>query len=335
MKKFLIKVLYYFIPFVCLYGGYKVINIFFISGDLGAIGQIPFGKTYYENLKCNYLTDNLTIDTQIISYNKFQPAKTSKKILTFGDSFSQKRIYGYQNYLGHLLGNSIINIENGNVEDAIALLNSGIIDSTTCRIVIIETVDRFANYRLSDIDFERQFNPPPNTDESDNQEKVSELFNFCSFLRLHIGYDNPVKKHKLTQNCFDHYFSHTLFYINVDNNFQEIRPAKIEKAKENLILLNKKFAEKGIKLIFLIAADKYDVYRPFMTNNFLPVDTTTDALANLPDICVINTKSMLQDMVKNGEKDVYMVNDTHWSYKGHEAAAKKLAETIDALGILK
>ena len=88
-------------------------------------------------------------------------------------------------------------------------------------------------------------------------------------------------------------------------------------------------------MIFLIAADKYDVYRPFMADNSLPIDITTDALSNIFDVCVINTKWMLQEMVRNGEKDVYMVNDTHWSYKASEAVAKKLASTIDSLGFFK
>ena len=85
----------------------------------------------------------------------------------------------------------------------------------------------------------------------------------------------------------------------------------------------------------LIGADKYDVYRPFMTDDSLPIDTTTDELSNIPDVCVINTKWLLQEMARDGEKDVYMVNDTHWSYKASEAVAKKLAQKIDSLRILK
>ena len=87
-------------------------------------------------------------------------------------------------------------------------------------------------------------------------------------------------------------------------------------------------------MIFLIASDKYDVYRPFMTDNSLPVDTTTDELSKLSDIFIINTKPILQEMVHNKEKDVYMLNDTHWSYKANEVVAKKLAYDIDSLRIL-
>ncbi len=107
------------------------------------------------------------------------------------------------------------------------------------------------------------------------------------------------------------------------------------KSLRNLILLNNKLLEKGIKMIFLIAADKYDVYRPFTADNSLPIDTTTDEFSNLPNICVINTKPILIEMVRNGEKDIYMVNDTHWSYKASEAVAEEIARKIELLGLLK
>ena len=107
-------------------------------------------------------------------------------------------------------------------------------------------------------------------------------------------------------------------------NFQNISQAEIEKAKENLVILNRKFSEKGIKMIFLLAADKYDVYRPFMTDDTLPVDTTTEELSKIPNVCVMDTKPLLQEMVRNGEQDVYMLHDTHWSYKGSEAVAREL-----------
>jgi hypothetical protein len=179
----------------------------------------------------------------------------------------------------------------------------------------------------------------PQTNEKQINKKVnkdSELYNLCSWIRLQFDYGNPIFKHDLKQDCFSHSrYSQTLFRYIDDFNFKQTKPEDIEKAKENLILLNKKFAEKGIKMIFLIASDKYDVYRPFMTDNSLPIDTTTNGLSNLSDVCIINTKPMLQEMVRNGEKDVYMVNDTHWSYKASQKVAQKLAYTIDFLSILK
>ena len=338
MKKFIIKILFYFIPFLLCLGGYEMIGLH-TSGDIGILGQIPFGEKYVNNLQQNYLQNNLTIETLATSYEKLQIANVSK-IFTIGDSFSQQKVFGYQNYLAHLLHENIINIKrNGsNLETAISLLNSGIIDSTTCQIIIIENGDRSVIEGLNKIDFEMQYKLPPEKEDQGkkNTNKNSKLYNLCSCIRLHLGHDNPIFKCNLKQACFTHhYFSQKLFYYKDDMNFLNTSQTDIEIAKENLILLNKKFSEKGIKLIFLIAADKYDVYRPFMTDDSLPIDTTTNELSNIPDVCVINTKTMFQDMVKNGEKDVYMVNDTHWSYKASEAVAEKLIYVIDSFGILE
>jgi len=331
MKKFIIKSLFYFVPFFCTYAIYEIIGSDF-TGDIGVLGKIPFGKEYVQYLEKNYLTNNLTIDTLIISYEKLQIADASK-VCTIGDSFSNLKIYGYQNYLAHLLQYKIINIlrsDKGLTNTAIALLNSEIIDSSNCRIFILSSVDRTVIYQLANIDFEMLYEKPLKI--NDNQNERSSLHDFFSFIRLNLNYDNPIFKHSLESEYFTHSrFSKILFNYKDDMNFLNTSKIDIAKAKENLILLNKKFSEKGIKLIFLIAADKYDVYRPFMADNSLPIDATTDELSNISGVLVIDTKPMLQEMVKNGEKDVYMVNDTHWSYKASEAVARKLASAIDSL----
>lgn len=338
MKRFIIKTSLYFIPLCCIYGGY-IYTHNNISGDIGRLGKIAFGKEYCSYLEQNYLSNNLTIDKLIDSSNNL-PCINTSKVITLGDSFSQQGIFGYQNYLAHLLGDSIINIiRNGSkIETAISLLNSNFINRSNCHTFVLECVDRYLISSLWNIDFEIQYTLPENTNMQEvldvkEESKLHELF---SWIRLQFGYDNPIFTHKLKQSCFSHkYYSHTLFRYIDDFNFIETKNTDIEKAKENLILLNQKFSEKEIKLIFLIAADKYDVYRPFMKDDSLPIDTTTDELSNLPGICIINTKPLLQKMVYDGEKDVYMVNDTHWSYKASEVVAQKLTQTIDSLGIVK
>ncbi|MDR0559819.1 MAG: hypothetical protein LBG92_06585 [Prevotellaceae bacterium] len=313
-----------------------------LYGDIGKLGQISFGKEYNECLKQSYLQDNFVKNTLIVSYDKL---KTDSKILTIGDSFSQMKICGYQNYLGHLLNDSIINIAinatqfTTSINFAISLLNNGIIDSSNCQILILEQVDRNLISNLCKIDFDRQYKLPYNTEKQNNKNtnKNSQLYALCSWIRLQVNFKNPVVRFNLKRDYFSHNrYSHTLFIYQDDFMFKNVQPSDIEKAKENLILLNRKFSEKGIKMIFMIAADKYDVYRPFiMENSSLPIDITTDGLSNLHDICIINTKPILQEIVRRGEKDVYMVNDTHWSYKAHSEVAQKLARDIDSLGLLK
>jgi hypothetical protein len=333
MKKFIIKTLFYLIPFYCVYGAYKISSIYF-SGDIGRLGKIPFGWEYVRYLRKDYLTDNLTIDTVIVSHEKLQIADASN-VCAIGDSFSMQGIFGYQNYLAHLLGFKIININNypeNPLTTYAMLLNSGIIDGSNCRILILEFVSRDIIQKLNSVNLKKTYKLSKRNNK--NTGKNSELHDLNSFIRLRIDYNNPVYKSNLKQECFTHdYFSKTLFYYKNDMKFLKISEANIEKAKENLVFLNSKILEKGIKPIFLIAADKYDVYRPFMTDTSLPVDTTTDGLSGISGVLVIDTKPLLQEMVQNGEKDVYMANDSHWSHKASKAVALKLAHAIDSLGI--
>ena len=331
--------LFYYLPFICIYGFYEFKVKKNISGDLGVLGQIQFGKDYNENLKQNYLINNFVKDTFVFSNENFFPSK-NKNIFTIGDSYSRQGIFGYQNYLAHILGDSIININNlqgySPFETAISLLNSNIINESNCQTLILQFVDRHAILWLKNINFDMLYRFPQTAEKQSNNSNNSELFRFISWIRLQFGYDRPYRKFNLKYDCFSHhYYTQTCFTYIDDFDFKKTKLEDIEKAKENLILLSKKFSEKGINILFLIGADKYDVYRPFMTDDSLPVDTTTDELSDLPNVRIINTKWLLQEMVQNGEKDVFMVNDSHWSYKASEAVAKKIVGVIDSLEIFK
>jgi hypothetical protein len=231
--------------------------------------------------------------------------------------------------LARLLNGKIVNIQPEiayfSLSYPVSLLNSEIIDSSFCKIMIVENVDRYLIHRLGDIDFERLYSP---VEKEKAASEITELFNICSWMRLQMDYDNPVKEYDLKISSFTHQWSDKLFYYQEDLDFLKTKKDNIPQAKENLRLLNKKFASKGIKLILLIAADKYDVYRPFAADDALPIDHTTEELSKMPDVCVIDTKPMLQSMVRQGIKDVYLINDTHWSYKASNAIAQKLYSTI-------
>jgi len=335
MTRFITKILLYYLPFIFIYGFYEFNVKKNISGDLGVLGQIQFGKQYNENLEQNYLLNNFVQDTFVFSNENIFLSK-DKNIVTIGDSYSRQGIFGYQNYLAHILGNSIINViilpGFNQFETAVSLLNSNIIDESNCQFIILQFVDRQAIFWLKNLNFELLYQFPETIEKQIDNSNNSDLFRFVSWIRLQFGYDRPYRKFNLKYDCFSHnYYSRTCFTYIDDLDFIKTKHEDILKAKENLTILSKKFSDKGIKIIFLIGADKYDVYRPFMTNDSLPVDTTTDVLSDLPDVCIINTKPLLQEMVRNGDKDVFMVNDSHWSYKASEAVANQIAHEIEFL----
>jgi hypothetical protein len=338
MKKFIIKSFIYFLPFGCICVSYKFLSQNF-AGDIGTIVKLPFKNydKYAGYTRSHRFSENLVIDTLIMSNDKLQIGD-SLKIITIGDSSSDLGIWGYQNYLAHSLNNRILNIRFkvglNHLNTAIALLNSEMIDSVNCHIMILQIVDRHVIKKLSSLDSELLYEPPKNIDEYIWRQK-EEVFNLqavCTFIRLRLGFKNPITTLNLKKKCFTHlsFSKKLLFYTDGDLRFLNTTTPEIEKATENLILLRKKFSEKGIKMIFLISADKYDVYRPFLKDDSYPVDTTTDGLSKIPDICIINTKPLFQDMVRNGEMDMYMLHDTHWSYKACEAVAHEIFCHIDA-----
>ncbi|MDE5606008.1 MAG: hypothetical protein K2I68_01750, partial [Bacteroidales bacterium] len=96
-----------------------------LSGDLGRLGKIPFGKGYKDlysgrpdTLATFHYVDCLSADSI--------PAFP---VVNIGDSFSLCGEYGYLNYFGALspvrVGNVIRHDFNNPVGDYIALLNSG------------------------------------------------------------------------------------------------------------------------------------------------------------------------------------------------------------------
>ena len=68
---------------------------------------------------------------------------------------------------------------------------------------------------------------------------------------------------------------------------------------------------------FLPAADKYDVYSDCIVNNPHPKSRFFEILRPLPKRYVfVDSKALLLEEVREGEKDIYCADDTHWSWKG-------------------
>ncbi len=84
-------------------------------------------------------------------------------------------------------------------------------------------------------------------------------------------------------------------------------------------------ARKGIRLIFMPVVSKYDLYSEFIVNNPYPKSTFFEKLRPLPKKYIfIDTKSLLQEKLRNGEKDIFFADDTHWSWKASQSIFEKV-----------
>ena len=81
--------------------------------------------------------------------------------------------------------------------------------------------------------------------------------------------------------------------------------------------------------MYLIVGDKYDVYEPFIIDKH-PHNPTLDNCPEEP--WVINTKPMLQENARKGVKDIFRINDTHWSPIGAKLVADYLKIKYDIPG---
>ena len=91
-----------------------------------------------------------------------------------------------------------------------------------------------------------------------------------------------------------------------------------------------KLKEKNIQLIFMPAVNKYDLYSSFIVNNKYPMDQFFDRIRTLQkDYIFIDTKDILLKQLDKGEKDIYYIDDTHWSYKSSDVVTDDIISKLN------
>lgn len=335
MRQFLYKISYTVCPllfaFFILGGLYK----YYISpgetGDLGRVGKICFGHEYTQEHENHYLKENLVDDFKGDEDKKYN-------IITFGDSFSQRGIYGYQNYLAHIQKERILNIkiqeDMAPEQMALAFLNSGLLTKLSPKIVIIETVERQFISRLLALNFDIRLTVSDIQEHYRKEEKQlpnlvkNNLYETLNWIRLRTGFKSPVKELQLKDDLFS-ICGDELYFFRDDLKRNDINEKEKEIVCASMDTLKQKFSANNIRVIYMVAADKYDVYEPFIVENpYLP-NKTLDHFNDLDTMgFFINTKSLLQPFVKKGVKDIYLANDTHWSYTAYKLVAEKIASVI-------
>jgi len=326
MSKFIIKSLFVLIPILSITSYYNWVVSPNISGDLSVLGEIPFGKEYDKYLDQFNLSKNHTIEFD---------GKIQKKydVVTIGDSFSQQGIKGYQNYLGSTIDKDILNIKiSAQYPEitAVEFINAGILDKIGTKALIIESVERHFIYALKDLDFK------------DNHIDLNRLNKWgggidhrpllqrtASWIRLSLNYQNSVKCLDLSSSMFNlKNYSNKLYFYADDLSFSQLTDKDLNLAKVNLYRLNDLCIRHGIKLAYLLAADKYDVYQTQVVNNPYPQNNTLNKMKLDSISFIVNSKTILTPYVTEGKKDIYKVNDSHWSQITHKIIADNLTDIV-------
>lgn len=310
--------------------------------------------------RMSYLVDVIqrknTVDLKKVHLSQNEYTNQNIEILTIGDSFSNGHAGGknsyYQDYISTLYNRSVLNLNPQKIENTsnyieiISLFaNSGYLEKMGVKYVIIESVQREALVRFAKNDLNFFINTDKNLQnmfenlkQTYDIEKLHTLkpliinnlnFNaFIYYMKYYIkGYgklNSSVYIEKLNKELFSSKSNSELVFFHED-----IKKLSLE-TKENINLLNQNFnnlaailEKKGIKLIFMPAVDKYNLYRPYIVSNNYKESVFFEYLSTLDKKYIfINTKEILSKSLKEGEKDVFYADDTHWSYKASETIIK-------------
>lgn len=314
----------------------KLIN----SGDLGKLGYFYIDKNNQDNLSPQ-LSEN-----KVDEYNDTIQGKY--RIITIGDSFSQQGISGYQNYLATNLRERILNYpsprKQGYYPEEIAmyLLNNDIYNKLGCKIVIIETVERefvqhILNYRdIKQIDYHIKETRYPfktmslkkKSPSRKNKDYLMETFKYLKY-QLYKS-KRPVKEVTLDADYFSAPPYNILYFYEKDLIKLSISNEEKKNILNKLNSIHDTFDKNGIQLYYLIAPDKYDIYQPHIKNNpYQPkiiLDQLEDETKQLE--WFINPRDTLREMTSKGIKDVYHIDDSHWTVKACEAISNMIANKI-------
>lgn len=122
-----------------------------------------------------------------------------------------------------------------------------------------------------------------------------------------------------------------LLYYHEDLNYIK-QQTNIALINENLNKAAQLLNERGIRLIFMPCVDKFDLYYPYIKNKSgIPENTLFEDLRKVSNknYIFIDTKKILREALERGEKDIYWLNDTHWSWRGMSIVCEKIFEEIN------
>lgn len=289
--------------------------------------------------------ENIT-DLEKLHLNQNQYNYENIDMVTIGDSFSNGGAGGknryYQDYISTIYNKKVLNLNIQNYKNYLEIIaffaNSGYLEKIGAKYVLIESVQREVLVRFARNDLNLAIKTDKNLEtifrnsmETYNIEKLHNLkpsiinnlnlnafiYNIKYYIKGYGKLNSSVYIEKLNKDLFTSKSSSKLAFYHED-----IKKLSLE-TKENIELLNHNFnnladilESKGIKLIFMPAVDKYNLYRPYIISNNYSESIFFEYLSTLDKKYIfINTKEILSKNLENSEKDIFYADDTHWSYK--------------------
>lgn len=320
-----------------------------ITGDLTRIGYITDLAHPRKNI-----TDLPRLHLESGNYHG-----QAVDMLTIGDSFSNGASGGrnrfYQDYIATELDWTVLNLvghpDGKNDIEAIAMLaNSGFLQEARVRYVLLEATQRRAVARLTrTIDLERQI----------SRDRIDEYYRFgdgspggSDFALPGIGFINDGNFTFLLYSALYTFRECTfksatcrvtlktprfsmgdgremLFYKKDIRAIRHSTPEQVGDMNDNLNALAARLGNIGITLLFMPAVNKFDLYRNDIANDDFPHDPFFELLRRQQrDYLLVDTKAILSEGLREGEQDLFFVDDTHWGPRASQRIAKAIHKLV-------
>jgi hypothetical protein len=316
------------------------------GGDLARMGYALGSKQYRK-------IEN-TLPRHRIGMKEYDGRKID--VLTIGDSFSMGGGEGkngyYEDFIASINNCSVLNVYPYPTDDRVAgfspistlavLMNSGYLDILKPRYILIESVARYCVPRFArSLDLSR-------TDSRENIRRYYAKTTYSLDYLPKVGFINNGNFKYLYTNLLYHFsdsaFRGLVYRMPLSRSFFTAADDRIllfhnedltmipynkgdlvAKVNDSFNQLADVLAKKGIKLYFMPVVDKYDLYSDYIVNNPYPKNPFFEELRKLPKrYTLIDTKAILEPMVKAGVKDIFYPDDSHWTCK----ASKRVFETV-------
>jgi len=259
-------------------------------------------------------------------------------LITIGDSFSYGGGYGknpyYQDFLASKYNINILNLGTHNmseyIEAIVSLHNTNFFQKHKTKYLLFETVNRLSTARIThQIDWDRKNSTilrirpkyPYHQDISIiSNANYKMAYYYTLHHLLHQNFSNGIYKFLLTKDLFTPVGNEMLIYYSDIDTAPSYNATNIALMNKNLNKLAKMLKEDGVTLIFMPVVDKYDLYYDYIKGNTYPKNNFFKLFQNVKkDYLYINTKAILLPLIQKGEKDIFYLDDTHWSYKASDA----------------
>ena len=343
MKKFLLKLSYTVLPVFLLLFGLVLYVTLYISpradtGDLGNLALIPFWSEYGQMIRQHEIKDTL-----FIKVNKTEDLRDIHvNVLTVGDSFSQQEHAGYQNYMpgeGLTVANCKRSLYDNPIQYAYNIMDWGVVDSTNIDVLVVEVGERDFAIRIDNFGVEKIEVPEPEKPSQGDGEEYNpnkwSLLRARDFVLYRFANRSPVYVVDLKQDFFGSPEPRKLYFYCADIlNGMTIEESIRPKVKEVFDLLTRMAHERGFALVFMLPVDKYDLYQDYIVDNPYAYpkrinEDVRELLGDIPEVML--SKYYLKPLIDKREKDIFLFDNSHWSYKASEVVGKELSRRVKLL----